>query len=154
MRRVTSPALPYTCTCLVPAEVRDCRGGALATTATHHIAGGDAAFSAEVQACYEQWDPATPPGLRLPTGDEIPFDSQDLVGSGQFGPATLRRYEWELAYSAARYLETLLTYSGHCALAPEARNGLLACITALIESHYRGHIRKRYLSELRVAYRT
>jgi hypothetical protein len=35
---------------LVPAEVRDCRGGALATIATHHIAGGDAAFSAEVQA--------------------------------------------------------------------------------------------------------
>ena len=66
------------------------RGGALATIATHHIAGGDAAFFAEVQACYEHWDPATPPGLRLPTADEIPFDSQALVGSGQFGPAPFR----------------------------------------------------------------
>jgi SAM-dependent methyltransferase len=130
------------------------RGGALATIATHHIAGGDAAFFAEAQACYERWDPATPPGLRLPRADEIPFDSQDLDGSGRFGPATFRRYEWELAYSSAQYLDTLLTYSGHRALAPEARRGLLACIADLIDSGHGGHIRKRYLSELRVTYRT
>jgi len=130
------------------------QGGALATIATHHIAGGDAQFFAEVQACYEQWDPATPPGLRLPGADEISFDSQELRGSGQFGSATFRRYESELAYSTAQYLETLLTYSGHRALAPEARRGLLACIAELIEPRYGGHIRKRYLSELRAAYRT
>jgi hypothetical protein len=130
------------------------RGDVLATIATHHIAGGNAAFFAEVQDCYEQWNPATPPGLRLPWADEIPFDSQDLDGSRQFRPATFRRYEWELAYSTARYLEMLLTYSGHRALAPEARSGLLACIAELIDSRHGGRIRKRYLSELRVAYRT
>jgi SAM-dependent methyltransferase len=129
------------------------RGGALATIATHHIAGGDAAFFAEVQDCYEHWDPATPPGLRLSMADEIPFDREDLDGSEQFGPATFRRYEWEVAYSTAQYLNTLLTYSGHRALAPDARSGLLACIAELIESRYGGHIRKRYLSELRVANR-
>ena len=71
--------------------------------------------------------------------------------SGRFGPAVFRRYEWEVAYSTAQYIDTLLTYSGHRALAPERRQGLLACIADLIDSHYGGQIRKRYLSELRVA---
>ena len=128
-------------------------GGALATIATHHVAGGDAAFFEEVQACYERWDAATPPGLRLPTASEVPFDSADLDGSRRFGPATFRRYEWELEYSTAQYLDTLRTYSGHRALAADARRGLLACIADLIEARYGGRVRKRYLNELRVAYR-
>jgi hypothetical protein len=129
------------------------RGGALATISTHHVAGGDVAFFAEAQACYERWDPATPPGLRLLSAAEIPFDSHDLDGSDCFGPATFRRYEWELEYSTGQYIDTLLTYSGHRALPDEARKGLLACISNLIDSRYSGRIRKRYLSELRVAYR-
>ena len=128
-------------------------GGVLATIATHHVGGGDAAFFIEVQACYERWDPATPPGLRLLPAAEIPLSSEELDRSGRFGPATFRRYEWELAYPTAAYLETLLTYSGHRALAPEARGGLLACIAELIESRYGGCITKRYLTELRVAHR-
>jgi protein-L-isoaspartate O-methyltransferase len=38
------------------------------------------------------------------------------------------------------------------ALAPERRRGLLACVADLIDRHYAGRIRKRYMSELRVAY--
>jgi SAM-dependent methyltransferase len=127
------------------------RGGTLATIATHHIAGGDREFFAKVQACYEHWDPATPPGLRLLPASEIPFDTEELSSSGRFEPATFRRYEFEISYSTTEYIDTLLTYSGHRALAPAAREGLLACIAELIESGYGGRIRKRYLSELRVA---
>ena len=128
-------------------------GGALATIATHHVAGGDEAFFAEVQACYEHWDPATPPGLRLLPAAAIAADSDDLDRSGRFGPAIFRRYEWDRSYTTATYLDTLRTYSGHRALAPEARRGLLACIADLIESRYGGRITKRYLTELRVAHR-
>jgi hypothetical protein len=128
-------------------------GGALATIATHHVAGGTVDFFAEVQICYERWDPATQPGLRLPAAASIPADSEELDRSGRFGPASFRRYEWDLSYTTAAYLDTLLTYSGHRALAPEARRGLLACIADLIESRYGGRITKRYLTELRVAHR-
>ena len=40
-------------------------GGVLATISTHHVAGAswNQTFFDEVQACYERWDPATPPGL-------------------------------------------------------------------------------------------
>jgi SAM-dependent methyltransferase len=129
-------------------------GGALATIATHHVAGGDEQFFVEAQGCYARWDPSAPPaGLRLPRAADIAPDSEELDRSGRFGPATFRRYEWENAYSAVAYRELLLTYSGHRALAPEALKGLLDCIARLIDRRYNGKITQRYLSELRVANR-
>jgi SAM-dependent methyltransferase len=129
-------------------------GGALATIATHHVAGGDVAFFADAQACYERWDPGTPPGgVALPPAAEVPASSGELDRSGRFGPAVFRRYEWERSYSSAGYLEVLLTYSGHRALQPAAQAGLLDCIAGLIDTGYGGRITKRYLTELRVAHR-
>jgi SAM-dependent methyltransferase len=129
-------------------------GGALATIATHHIAGGDLAFFDEAQACYERWDPETPPGgARLPSAAEVPSSSEELDRSGRFGPAVFRRYEWERSYSTAGYRGLLLTYSGHRALRPAAQAGLLDCIAALMDAGFGGRITKRYLTELRVAHR-
>ena len=128
-------------------------GGALAIISTHHILGGDEDFFVEVQTCYERYDPTTSPGLRLPTAEQIPAGTEEFESSGQFGPMFTRRYERTLAYSTDEYLDLLLTYSGHRALAPEARAHLLACIAYLIDSHYGGRVRKRYLFELQVAHR-
>ncbi len=129
-------------------------GGTLATVSTHHVAGGDTDFFNEAQACYERWDPTnTPIGLRLQPATTIPHDSEELDRSGRFGPAAFRRYEWDLPYSTSAYIETLMSYSGHRALAPEARTNLLACIKSLIDSRYDGGITKRYMSELRIASR-
>jgi SAM-dependent methyltransferase len=129
-------------------------GGALATIATHHVAGGDLAFFDEAQACYERWDPDTPPGgARLPSAAEVPSSSEELDRSGRFGPAVFRRYQWERSYSTAGYRELLLTYSGHRALQPAAQAGLLDCIASLMDAGYGGRITKRYLTELRVAHR-
>jgi SAM-dependent methyltransferase len=126
-------------------------GGALATIATHHIAGGDASFFVQAQDCYERWDPETPPGgSPLPAATDIPGSSEELDRSHRFGPATFRRYEWERSYTATSYVEVLLTYSGHRALDPTAQANLLDCIAQLIEDGYGGRITKRYLTELRV----
>ncbi|AWW41655.1 class I SAM-dependent methyltransferase [Streptomyces cadmiisoli] len=128
-------------------------GGALAVVTTQHVAGGSEEFFIEVQNCYERFDPATPVGLRPPAARDI--DSSDHVDevarSGRFGPVVLRRYEWDLTYSTEQYLEVLRTYSGHRALAPRARKGLLDCIAGLIDGRYGGRITKRYLTELRVS---
>ena len=56
-----------------------------------------------------------------------------------------------MAYDTAGYLELLQTYSNHRALPSANREGLLACIGALIDGSYGGRITKRYLYELRVA---
>ena len=129
-------------------------GGALATVTTYHVAGGTESFFAEVQACYERWDPATRPGFRLPRAVDVPLDSAELEQSGRFGPAVFRRYAHEVAYSRAAYLALLGTYSGHLALDAAARAGLFDCVGSLIDSRYGGAITKCYLFELRVAHRT
>ena len=127
--------------------------GTLAIIGTEHIAGGDTAFFAEAQACYERWDPSTPPGLRLQNASEIPRDSAELDQSGLFERVVFHRYEWTETYSASAYRDLLLTYSGHRALESDRREHLLACITELIEGRYGGSITKRYLTELRLAHR-
>ena len=127
-------------------------GGTLATVTTHHVAGGDEAFFAETQRCYVRWDPDTPPdGTPLRSAADIPTSSDELERSGRFGPATFRRFEWELSYTTSDYIDLLLTYSGHRALDPAAQAGLFDCIANLIDTGYGGRITKRYLTELRVA---
>jgi SAM-dependent methyltransferase len=128
-------------------------GGVLATVTTQHIAGGSEEFWVAAQDCYERFDPATPPGLRQQPASEIPEDDQELSSSGRFGPAKFHRYEWDASYTAAEYLDLLLTYSGHRALPAPQRNGLLNCITRLINENNGGRIVKRYLTELRLAQR-
>jgi SAM-dependent methyltransferase len=128
-------------------------GGALAVIATHHVAGGTEQFFAEVQRCYERWMPGTPKGLRLPAAAGVPHrDAAELKASGRFVRVATRRYERDLAYTSREYLDLLRSDSNHRALAPEARDGLLACIGDLIDTGFDGRVAKRYLTELTVAH--
>lgn len=129
-------------------------GGALATIATHHVAGGDQAFGDQVQECYTRWHPETVPGFRLPAAAKIPFDSDEIDRSGRFGPAVFRRHEWEQYYTTSEYLDLLRTYSGHRSMEAAGLRNLLDCIGSLIDSCFGGRIVKRYLTELRVAVRS
>jgi SAM-dependent methyltransferase len=127
-------------------------GGVLATIATHHIRGGDAQFFIDVQDCYRRWFPASA-GIRQRTAADIAPDNGELEHSGRFEPATFRRYEWALPYSAQEYVDLLSTYSDHRALGETRLRPLLDCISQLINERYGGQIRKRYLNELRIARR-
>jgi hypothetical protein len=128
-------------------------GGALAVVSTHHVAGGDQQFFADVQRCYERWGPDTPPGLQLPAATEVPSDRDEFDASGRFGRVVFRRYEHEQTYSTNEYRDLLLSYSGHRAMEPAAQRDLLACIARLIDERYGGRITKRYMNELAVAYK-
>ena len=55
--------------------------------------------------------------------------------------------------SRDRYLDLLMTYSNHRALSRDARDGLLACLSTLIDDQHGGQVTKRYLTELRLAHR-
>ncbi|MFI1073697.1 class I SAM-dependent methyltransferase [Streptomyces puniciscabiei] len=128
-------------------------GGALAVVRTQHVAGGTEEFFVEVQRCYERFDPATPPGLRLSAAEDVDGSdhAQEVARSGRFGPTVFRRYERDLTYATADYLELLRTYSGHRALPAAARTALLECIAALIDRRYGGRVTKRHLIELGVS---
>jgi SAM-dependent methyltransferase len=126
-------------------------GGALATVTTEHVLGGTADFFADVQECYERWDPATPPGLRLTSAGEIAPVTDEIDESPLFEPAVRRRYRADVGYDRQGYLDLLSTYSGHRALRPDQRRGLFDCIGGLIDHRYGGSVTKAYLYELRVA---
>jgi SAM-dependent methyltransferase len=127
--------------------------GVLAVVSTHHIKGGSEKFFAETQPLYEHFDPSTPPGLRLSAAADIASDDAEIVASGRFAPAVIRRYEWDLSYSTQQYLDVLRTYSGTRAMPASAREGLLSGIADLIDTRYGGSIIKRYMTELMTAVR-
>jgi hypothetical protein len=127
------------------------QGGTLAVISTWHVAGGTEGFFIDSQDCYERFDPATTPGLRLPNPRDVPSKTAEVEASGLFDAPLVRRYEWDGAYSAREYVDLLLTYSGHRALARDAQRGLLDCISRLIESKYGGSVVKRYMTELLLA---
>jgi hypothetical protein len=129
------------------------QGGTLALISTHHIAGVDVPFFHEAQACYERWEPSTPPGLRLRPADAIPEDTAELDDSGVFDRAVVRRYAWGQSYTAEEYRNLLLTYSGHRALEPTSQQSLLDCITLPIRTRYAGRITKQYVNQLCLARR-
>ena len=125
--------------------------GSLATVTTSHVLGGTEPFFVDVQDCYERWDPATPPGLRQQSADDVPAAIDEVDSDPRFLPAVRRRYEQEISYTTGQYLDLLSTYSGHRALPPHRLRGLTSDIAALINEKYQGRIAKRYLYELRVA---
>ena len=126
-------------------------GGALAVVEVRHVAGGTEAFFAAMQDCYLRFDPATEPGFRLPTADEVPPAYPELDVAAPFGPVQRRRHTWEVEYSADRFRALLSTFSDHLALPTSRREGLLDCLAHLIDERYGGTITKRYLAELVVA---
>jgi SAM-dependent methyltransferase len=128
-------------------------GGALATIVTEHVAGGSEEFFAQAQDCYLRFDPQTTEFHHLRETADIPEDGSEIERSGRFGPVTFRRHEYEETYSTQQYLDVLRTYSGHRLLTPDDRAGLLGCLGHLIDTRHGGHITKRYLFELQVAYR-
>ncbi|MEU9454006.1 methyltransferase domain-containing protein [Streptomyces sp. NPDC048277] len=128
-------------------------GGLLAVVTTHHVAGGTEDFFAEVQECYERWDPATPPGLRQTPESGLAPDTAEFTASPHFTDVTVHGHAQEITYSTGAYLDVLLTYSNHRALPEPARNGLLADIRELIDTRYDGVVTKRYWHELITAVR-
>jgi hypothetical protein len=117
------------------------------------VAGGTEEFFAVSQDCYLRFDPATPPGFRLPTAGSLPPAQPGLDLSPLFAHVRRSRHTWEVDYPAARFRALLSTYSPTIDLPRERREGLLDCLAVLIDRRFGGVVTKRYLAELTVARR-
>lgn len=124
-------------------------GGRLGVVATQHVAGDDT-FFAEVQ---EDYDAVVPdPGNRPPSQpDEVGDLGAQFAASGCFDAPVVRRYVWDVEYTAATYVDVLDTYSGHRSMEPEKRAQLYERIRRRIGSRPAGRVRKSYLAILHVA---
>jgi len=130
-------------------------GGTAAIVTTHHVRGGTPDFFDRSQACYVRWDPDTSKhgDFTLPSA-ALPPQAGPLGDSGgRLTAPAFRRYERDIGYTAAGYLDTQLTYSNILAMPPGAREGLLGCLATLINTRFQGRVTKRYLFELGLARR-
>ncbi len=128
-------------------------GEALAVVGTQHVLppGGDT-FFVDVQGDYDAVAPD--PENRPPAPPEAVGDlSREFAAGGRFGEVAVRRYVWDVAYTAGEYIDVLDTYSGHRAMDPETRERLYERIRSRIESRPAGRVRKSYLALMHVAQR-
>jgi hypothetical protein len=123
--------------------------GALAVVATKHVLPDDGdRFFVDVQEDYvalqatDDWAGGPPPHP-----DAVPDLTKEIDASRLFGDVAVRRYLWDVEYTADAYVAVLDTYSGHRALAPALREELYGRIRRRIE----GTVRKTYLATLNVA---
>ncbi|MGB3327369.1 MAG: class I SAM-dependent methyltransferase [Thermomicrobiales bacterium] len=127
-------------------------GGALAVLQYQHAAGGDDTFFARAQDCYLRWMPGTSPDETLPAWDEPP-DTTEFDDHPAFQRAAVHQWQEIIPSTRQDYLALLGTYSGHIALDPDRRAGLMTCLGDLIDRDYGGQVAKAYRFEIILARR-
>jgi SAM-dependent methyltransferase len=125
--------------------------GALAIAATGHAFPADAdPFFHEIQDAYEAiGDPRIDWPQPLP--EDVPDMRDEIEASGLFGDVQVRRYVWELMYTADQYVDLLNTFSGHIAMDPDKRDYLSGRVRELINARPDPRIRRHWLTILTVA---
>jgi SAM-dependent methyltransferase len=129
-------------------------GGHLAFWSAHHAfpVGFDPFFT-EIQEVYdaigesygEEWPPPPP--------EQLPDESDDIQASGLFEDIRVRRYVWELPYTADEYIALLDTFSGHIAMEASKRERLYREIRTKISSRPQQRVRRHWHAILHVARR-
>ena len=127
-------------------------GGHLAIVEYCHVAGGDDAFFASVQTCYERFVPDTPTNVPMPEWNQQP-DTSEIDESPFFDLVAVRQFREEIPSTREEYLSLLSTYSGSLTLPEENRTRLFDCIGHLIDRDFSGKITKAYRHELILARR-
>jgi SAM-dependent methyltransferase len=97
-------------------------------SAGHGFPEGFDPFFTEIQPVYDaigeshegEWPPSPPA--------QMPTDVAEIEQSGLFHDVRVRRYVWEVVYTAEEYIALLDTFSGHIAMPPEKREVLYGAI--------------------------
>ena len=129
-------------------------GGHLAFwKAQHAFPTGFDPFFNEIQEVYDaigeshadEWPPPAP--------DAVADAGPEIESSGRFTDVEVRRYVWEIIYTADEYLALLSTFSGHIAMEPDKREHLFAEIRRRIGARRDPRVRRHWLAILHVARR-
>jgi SAM-dependent methyltransferase len=93
-------------------------GGHLAFWSAAHAfpAGGDPFFR-ELQDVYDEINEGLPPGASFRPAAELPDERAEIEATGLFTDTEVRRFGWEISYTADEYIRLLDTFSGHSSMA-------------------------------------
>ena len=129
-------------------------GGHLAFWAAAHAfpAGGDRFFH-ELQDVYDDINEGLPPGAQFPEPAELPDERAEIEATGLFTDVAVRRFGWEIEYTADEYIRLLDTFSGHIAMAQWQRDRLYGEIRRRLAERPDGRLRRGWGAVLHVARR-
>lgn len=129
-------------------------GGSLAFwEASHAFPTGFDPFFEEIQDVYDEIGESKGEAWPPPTPDRVSYSADEIHATGWFDRVDVRRYVWELEYTADEYIRLLETFSGHIAMPEESRNTLYTAIRERIAERPGSRIKRHWQSTLHVARR-
>jgi SAM-dependent methyltransferase len=93
--------------------------------AFHALPPGFDPFFTEIQDVYDEINETYPGGWPPPPTED---DRAEIEASGRFGDVQVRRYLWELEYTAEEYIALLDTFSGHIEMTDAQRARLYGAV--------------------------
>jgi SAM-dependent methyltransferase len=130
-------------------------GGHLAFwTATHVFpeSGGDP-FFAEIQDVYDEIGSGMPADWVSPTPATLPDSRAEIEASGLFTDVAVRRFDWEVRYTADEYIRLLETFSSNLSMEAWQRGRLYGEIRRRLALRPDGLLRRHWGTVLNVARR-
>jgi SAM-dependent methyltransferase len=127
-------------------------GGHLAFWEAVHVVPDDAdPFFREIQDVYEEIGEGLPNGWVTSSAETLPSLAAEISATGLFSDVEVRRFQWEIRYSAADYIRLLDTFSGHIAMRPWQRDRLYGEIRRRLALRPDGLVRRHWGGVLHVA---
>ncbi len=114
--------------------------------------GGDP-FFAQIQDVYDEIGSGMPAGWVSPTPATLPDRKAEIEATGLFAEVAVRRFDWEVRYSADAYIRLLETFSSNLSMAPWQRDRLYGEIRRRLALRPDGLLRRHWGSVLNVARR-
>ena len=129
-----------------------CPGGHLAFWEAVHVIPDDGdPFFREVQDVYDEIGAGLPGDWVSPTVETLPSFEPEIAATGLFSGTVVRRFQWEVRYTAADYIRLLETFSGHIAMEPWQRDRLYGEIRRRLALRPDGLVRRHWGGVLHVA---
>ena len=127
-------------------------GGHLAFWEAAHVfpAGGDPFFR-QLQDVYDEIGEGLPAGAQFPAAAELPDQRAGIEATGLFTDVAIRRFGWEIEYTADEYIRLLDTFSGHIAMAQWQRDRLYGEIRRRLAERPDGRLSRGWGAVLHVA---
>ena len=100
---------------------------------------------------YDEINEGLPPGSGFPRPDELADSTAEIEASGLFTGVAVRRFDWEITYTAEAYIRLLDTFSGHIAMADWQRDRLYGEIRRRLAARPGGQLRRHWGAVLHVA---
>jgi len=126
--------------------------GHLAFWEAVHVIPADAdPFFRELQDVYDEIGEGLPEDWVSPSVETLPSFEAEVAATGLFSDTVIRRFQWEIRYTATDYIRLLETFSGHIAMEPWQRDRLFGEIRRRLALRRDGLVRRHWGGVLHVA---